>query len=38
MKLGEKIQDFTLSDVNGNPISIESFKGKKVLIYMWATW
>jgi peroxiredoxin len=38
MKLGEKIQDFTLSDVNGNSVSIESYKGKKVLIYMWATW
>jgi peroxiredoxin len=38
MKLGEKMRDVTLSDVNGNPISIESYKGKKVLIYMWATW
>jgi peroxiredoxin len=38
MKLGEKMRDFTLADVNGNPISIESYKGKKVLVYMWATW
>jgi peroxiredoxin len=38
MKLGEKIQNFTLSDVHGKTISMESFKGKKVLIYMWATW
>jgi peroxiredoxin len=38
MKLGEKIRDFTLSDVDGNAISIESYKGKKVLVYMWATW
>lgn len=30
--------DFTLSDLNGNPVSLSSFKGKPVLVEFWATW
>jgi len=29
---------WTLNDVNGNPVSNESFKGKVVVVDFWATW
>jgi peroxiredoxin len=30
--------DFTFPDVNGNPVSLSSFKGKYVLVDFWASW
>lgn len=35
---GEKL-DFTLPDMRGNPVSLDTFRGKKpVLLVFWATW
>jgi peroxiredoxin len=36
--LGAKAPDFTLPDVNNQPVSLNSFKGKYVLIDFWASW
>lgn len=36
--VGQKASDFTLKDVNGNSISLSSFKGKVMLLNFWATW
>jgi thiol-disulfide isomerase/thioredoxin len=33
-----KIMDFTLSDVEGNKISLSSLKGKAIVFDFWATW
>ena len=30
--------DFTLPDVNGQPVSLSSFRGKYVLVDFWASW
>jgi thiol-disulfide isomerase/thioredoxin len=30
--------DFTLKDVNGQPVKLNDFKGKVVLLNFWATW
>ena len=35
---GQRAPDFTLKDINGNPVSMSSFKGKVVLLNFWATW
>ena len=35
---GTKAPDFTLKDINGNPASLSSFRGKVVLLKFWATW
>jgi len=35
---GQKILSFTRNDINGKSVSIESFKGKYVLIDFWASW
>lgn len=35
---GQKASDFTLKDIDGNNVSLSSFKGKVVLLNFWATW
>lgn len=36
--VGKQVPDLTLPSVNGDPISISSFRGKFVLIDFWASW
>ncbi|WP_346237542.1 redoxin domain-containing protein [Niabella insulamsoli] len=36
--VGKPAPDFTLPDVNGNPVALSSFKGKYVLLDFWASW
>ncbi|MFT3902922.1 MAG: TlpA disulfide reductase family protein [Niabella sp.] len=36
--VGKQAPDFTLPDVNGTPVSLNSFKGKYVLVDFWASW
>lgn len=36
--VGSKAVAFTQNDVNGNPVSLNSFKGKYVLLDFWASW
>jgi cytochrome c biogenesis protein CcmG/thiol:disulfide interchange protein DsbE len=35
---GKPAPDFILEDLNGNKVSLASFKGKPLLINFWATW
>ena len=35
---GEAAPDFTLRDINGQQVSLSSYKGKVVLLNFWATW
>ncbi|WP_205511269.1 TlpA family protein disulfide reductase [Longitalea arenae] len=37
-KKGDKAFNFSYPDVNGNPVSMASLKGKVVLVDVWATW
>ncbi len=34
----EKISDFSLKDIEGRSVSLNDFRGKRVLINFWATW
>ncbi len=36
--LNQLAPDLTMSDVNGKPVSISSFKGKYLLVDFWASW
>ena len=36
--VGSEALEFTQNDVNGNPLSLSSFKGKYVLVDFWASW
>ncbi len=38
MLVGQIAPDFTLTDLNGNSVTLSSLKGKAVLINFWATW
>ncbi len=33
--VGDKAPDFTLTDKNGNPVSLSDYKGKKVVLYFY---
>ncbi len=35
---GEAAPDFSLRDINGQEVSLSSYKGKVVLVNFWATW
>ncbi|SEN59610.1 Peroxiredoxin [Mesobacillus persicus] len=35
---GNVAPDFSLVDLNGNPIKLSDYRGKKVLVNFWATW
>ena len=36
--VGKIAPDFTMNDVEGNPVSLSSFKGKYLLVDFWASW
>lgn len=38
INIGDKVQDFTLKDMEGRPVSLSDFKGQKVILNFWATW
>ena len=38
VQVGSETPDFTLPDVDGNPVSLSSFRGKYVLVDFWAAW
>ena len=35
---GEMAPDFTLRDIDGKEVQLQSFKGKVVMVNFWATW
>jgi peroxiredoxin len=37
-KIGQSIGDFNLSDLYGNRVKLSQYRGKTVLINVWATW
>jgi thiol-disulfide isomerase/thioredoxin len=37
-KAPERLGDLTFNDANGNPTTLADFKGKTVLLNLWATW
>ena len=38
MLVGQIAPDFTLTDLNGNSITLSNLKGKAVLLNFWETW
>ncbi|MDO8282937.1 MAG: TlpA disulfide reductase family protein [Thermodesulfovibrionia bacterium] len=36
--IGSQAADFTIKDLKGNDVTLSSFKGKPVLLNIWATW
>jgi peroxiredoxin len=38
LTLGEPAPDFSLKDMNGHRVALHEFRGRKVVLYMWASW
>ncbi|NJN80856.1 MAG: redoxin domain-containing protein [Caldilineaceae bacterium] len=38
LKVGDRIADITLPDLDGNPVALGSLDGKKYILFMWASW
>ncbi|TLS35337.1 redoxin domain-containing protein [Pseudalkalibacillus caeni] len=36
--LMDKLPDFTFQNLDGNEVSISDYRGRKALIFMWASW
>lgn len=37
-KVGDPSPNFTLPSLDGQEISLSSYKGKKMIVFMWASW
>ena len=38
LSAGDSAPNFTLNDIDGNPVTLEQFRGKTVVIAFWSTW
>ncbi|MDP6716053.1 MAG: redoxin domain-containing protein [SAR202 cluster bacterium] len=36
--VGDHAHDFTLPSLDGENISLSDYKGKRVILFMWASW
>ena len=36
--VGDPAPDFTLPSLDGQPISLSSYRGKRLILFMWASW
>ena len=37
-KVGQLAPDFTLPTLDGGKVSLSDYRGKKVVVFMWASW
>ena len=37
-KVGDPSPDFTLPSLDGKEISLSSLRGRKTIVFMWASW
>lgn len=37
-QVGELAPDFTLPTLDGEEVSLHDYRGKKVIVFMWASW
>jgi cytochrome c biogenesis protein CcmG/thiol:disulfide interchange protein DsbE len=38
LKVGDPARDFTLADLDGEPVTLSDFSGRPVIVNFWATW
>ena len=38
LKVGDIHPDFSLSDLDGRPVRLTDYRGRHLLIFMWASW
>ena len=37
-EVGDKASDFTLTDLDGAPVSLSDYRGKKVFLHSWGSY
>jgi peroxiredoxin len=37
-QIGDPLPDLTLRGLNGQPFSLRTLRGKRSLVFMWASW
>ena len=38
VQVGEKAPDFTLPSLSGEEVRLSDYRGKKLVLFMWASW
>ncbi len=38
VNVGDKAPDFTLRSLDGQDVSLSDYRGKKLVLFMWASW
>ena len=38
LNLGEPVPDFTLAALDEHAVKLSDYRGKKLLVFMWASW
>ena len=38
VNVGDEAPDFTLRSLDGREVSISDYRGKKLVLFMWASW
>ena len=36
--IGDKAPDFNLTSLEGRSVSLSGYRGRKVVVFMWASW
>ncbi len=38
VEVGDTAPDFILRSLDGEPVSLSDYRGRKVILFMWASW
>ncbi len=38
LELDKAVPDFTLTSLDGESVSLSDYRGRKVIVFMWASW
>ncbi len=38
LRIGSDVPDFTLPALDGTPVSLSALRGKRIALFMWASW
>lgn len=38
VRIGEQVPSLTLPDLDGNAVNLDQFRGKQLLVFLWASW
>ncbi len=38
VRAGDAVPEITLPSLDGEPVSLSDYRGKRLLVFMWASW